>query len=266
MARIERVEKGEGWELHLAPDSWTWLRERGADTFDALITDPPYSSGGFTRGDRSKSVGEKYSAAETALNTKPDFDGDNRDQRGFLAWYTLWLTDSLRVLKSGAPVVLFTDWRQLPLTTDAMQAGGFLWRGIAVWAKTVCRPQMGRFAAQTEFAVWGSKGQMPEGKDIGTLPGVWSAPPVQRGNRNHVTEKPVPVMQQAVRIAPKGGLVLDLFAGSGSTGVACLREGRRFIGVERSPEYFEVACKRLREEEQTQAARRARRVSRAAAE
>ena len=251
--------------MHLAPDSWTWMREHDADTFDALVTDPPYSSGGFTRGDRAKTVGEKYSDRDS-LNTQPDFDGDNRDQRGFLAWYTLWLTDALRVLRTGAPVVLFTDWRQLPLTTDAMQAGGFLWRGIAVWAKTVCRPQMGRFAAQTEFAVWGSKGQIAEGKDIGTLPGVWSAPPVQRGDRNHVTEKPVTVMQQAVRITPIGGTVLDLFTGSGSTGVACLREGRRFVGVERSPHYFETAVRRLREEEKTQAARVTRRRARTAAE
>ncbi len=53
-----------------------------------------------------------------------------------------------------------------------------------------------------------------------------------------------------MRIAPPNGLVLDLFAGSGSTGVACLRQGRRFIGVERSPVNFELACDRLRAEEQ----------------
>lgn len=46
----------------------------------------------------------------------------------------------------------------------------------------------------------------------------------------------------------KGAAVLDTFAGSGSTGVACLRTGRRFIGIELDETYFSIACERLRKE------------------
>jgi len=67
--------------------------------------------------------------------------------------------------------------------------------------------------------------------------------------RAHLTEKPVAVMEQAVAICPPDGLVLDPFAGSGSTGVACLRAGRRFVGIEVDEHYFALACERLRAEE-----------------
>jgi hypothetical protein len=63
---------------------------------------------------------------------------------------------------------------------------------------------------------------------------------------HHPTVKPVDLMRWLVRlITPPGGLVLDPFAGSGSTGVACSREGLRFIGVEREPEYVAVARARI---------------------
>lgn len=64
----------------------------------------------------------------------------------------------------------------------------------------------------------------------------------------HITQKPVEVMQQLVQICREGGTVLDPFTGSGSTGVAALREGRRFVGVELSSHYADVAEQRLRAE------------------
>ena len=63
-----------------------------------------------------------------------------------------------RVLRDGAPGLLFTDWRQLPLTTDALQCAGFTWRGVAVWDKTEgVRPQLGRFRNQAEYVVWAAR-------------------------------------------------------------------------------------------------------------
>jgi site-specific DNA-methyltransferase (adenine-specific) len=62
----------------------------------------------------------------------------------------------------------------------------------------------------------------------------------------HPTVKPLNLLQYLCRlITPPGGTVLDCFAGSGSTGVAALREGFRFIGIEREPEYFEIAQARV---------------------
>lgn len=216
---------------------------------DALIADPPYSSGGFTRGDRSVDPSTKYRSSDSK-GDEPSFAGDNRDQRSYLAWSALWLRHVSRVMRKGAPVAVWTDWRQLPITTDAIQAGGFVWRGIAVWTKDgAARPQMGRFKSDAEFLVWGSLGPMPQRQDVGVLPGTFMSPPVHASMRAHLTEKPVAVMEQAVAICPPDGLVLDPFAGSGSTGVACLRAGRRFVGIEVDEHYFALACERLRAEE-----------------
>lgn len=90
---------------------------------DALICDMPYSSGGAFRGDRMASTDEKYVQYESQ-GRRPDFAGDNRDQRSFAYWCALWMSECLRIAKPGALGAVFTDWRQLPTTTDAFQAGG----------------------------------------------------------------------------------------------------------------------------------------------
>jgi site-specific DNA-methyltransferase (adenine-specific) len=227
-------------------EAFAELRELEAECIDALVTDPPYSSGGQFKGDRASSVHAKYqTSGVNEENVMPAFTGDNRDQRSFLAWCTLWLSECFRVLKAGAPIVLFTDWRQLPITTDALQAGGFTWRGVAPWMKTTARPRIGGFSAMAEYVVWGSKGALPPRDDVGCLRGAWHAPKVHHTSRLHLTEKPLEVMRGCVKICPPGGIVLDPFAGSGSTGHAALLEGRRFLGFELSPEYHAIACQRL---------------------
>ncbi len=68
----------------------------------------------------------------------------------------------------------------------------------------------------------------------------------ERGGNNHPTVKPVKLMEYLVRmITPPGGVCLDPFMGSGSTGVACLNVGADFIGIEREAEYLEIAEKRI---------------------
>jgi site-specific DNA-methyltransferase (adenine-specific) len=218
------------------------------ETFDAVITDPPYSSGGQFRSDRSNATGRKYQHSDTEAEY-PDFDGDSRDQRGFLAWSTLWLAECWRVAKRGGVVAAFIDWRMLPTMTDAIQAGGWIWRGVGVWHKVNARPCMGRFRAECEFVVWGSKGAMPTDRGVPVLPGHWSCPPVPTADREHLTEKPVEVMREVVRLCVPGGHVLDPFFGSGSTGVACLTEGMSVTGVELSAEYEAIARRRMQDHE-----------------
>ncbi len=65
-------------------------------------------------------------------------------------------------------------------------------------------------------------------------------------SNHHPTVKPIDLMRWLCRlITPPGGTVLDCFMGSGSTGVAALEERMKFIGIEREPEYFEIAKKRI---------------------
>ena len=62
----------------------------------------------------------------------------------------------------------------------------------------------------------------------------------------HPTVKPIALMRWLVRlITPPGGVVLDPFLGSGTTGIACALEGFDFVGIERDPEYVEVARARI---------------------
>lgn len=65
--------------------------------------------------------------------------------------------------------------------------------------------------------------------------------------KEHPTQKPVDLMKWCIDQAgvPTQGTVLDAFMGSGTTGVAAVQMGRRFIGIEREPKYFEIACRRI---------------------
>jgi site-specific DNA-methyltransferase (adenine-specific)/modification methylase len=61
----------------------------------------------------------------------------------------------------------------------------------------------------------------------------------------HPTQKPLPLMMWCIKQIGDAKLILDPFMGSGSTGVAAIQMGRKFIGIERDPKYFEIACDRI---------------------
>lgn len=243
-AALVEVLAGRSRFAVVEADALDVLRSLPPDSLGALVTDPPYSSGGMMRGDRNMTTNVKYSKAVDQVQA--DFTGDNRDGRGFLAWCALWLGEARRAAAAGAPIVQFCDWRQLPSTTDALQAGGWVWRGVGVWSKgDACRPQMGRFRNGAEFFAWGTNGPSPDSEAIGCLPGVVECFPPPTSDRVHLTQKPERIMEWACSIAPVGSLVVDPFAGSGTTGVAALRRGCRFLGVELSPHYAATARDRL---------------------
>ena len=75
---------------------------------------------------------------------------------------------------------------------------------------------------------------------------VWHIPPIPSTGRFHTCQKPVKLLERLIRVScPEGGTVLDPFMGSGSTGVACINLGRKFIGIEKDVHFFEVADKRI---------------------
>ena len=65
------------------------------------------------------------------------------------------------------------------------------------------------------------------------------------GQRVHPTQKPVDVMRWCLGFIPEASTILDPFMGSGTTGVAAVNLGRKFIGIEIEPKYFEIACRRI---------------------
>lgn len=232
------------WEVHCG-DSLGVLQGMPSESVDAVITDPPYSSGGAFRGDRMMTTDVKYMESASSRREMQQFSGDNRDQRSFHYWCALWLSECRRIAKQGSPIVVFTDWRQLPTTTDAVQAGGWVWRGIGVWAKKSARPQMGRFASSCEYFVWGSNGPMPQNEDVGCLPGVFTIQASNLDKQQHATAKPLELMREVVKVVPPSGVILDPFCGSGTTGAAALLQGYRFIGIEQDLHYHAKSRERL---------------------
>lgn len=225
------------------------LRELPDASVDALITDPPYSSGGMVRGDRMQDVHTKYVNTDSKSgNALQAFSGDSRDSFGYWFWASVWLSECMRVLKPAGIAALFTDWRQLSATIGGIQSGGYVFRGVVPWHKPNGRPVQGRWANTCEYIVWGTNGPRP--LDIlgpKAFPGFFQATAPTSKQREHLTQKPLDVMRELVKIVPEGGTVLDLFAGSGTTGVAAVMEGRKFIGVEMTDHYAEVAARRLRD-------------------
>ena len=230
-------------------DSLAVLRDLPTGSVDAVITDPPYSSGGMMRSDRTNTTGAKYVQTATVRDLA-DFSGDNRDARAYGYWCALWLSECLRITRPGGICALFTDWRQLPTTTDALQAGGWVWRGVIPWHKPNGRMIRGNFANPCEYVVWGSNGardplSLAGWSDKEALPGFYTYHSPRE--REHQTQKPVELMRDLLRIVPPDAVVLDPFMGSGTTGVAAMIEGRRFVGCEMTEHYAEIATRRIRE-------------------
>lgn len=209
-----------------------------------VVTDPPYSSGGMFRADRANhSAAGKY----TDRDDLPDFSGDNRDQRGFLAWASMWLADLLRHSRPGTPLFCFTDWRQLPTMTDAIQAGGWNWQGLFVWDKKNGRPQKNRPTQSLEYILYGCCGQVRADPFV-CPPAIIRAEVPPMKDREHVTEKPTQVIAHLLPLIHAGGVVLDPFAGSGTTIRAAKDVGRRAVGIEIEERYCEIAARRLRQD------------------
>jgi site-specific DNA-methyltransferase (adenine-specific) len=223
-------------------DCMEFMRGMEAESVDCVLTDPPYSSGGAFRGDRNGSTRNKYQSTSTS-DVKPEFYGDNRDQRSLERWVAYWGSECWRIMKPGGFFMCFIDWQNLAAVIDALQMAGFVYRGVFSWNKTNARPQKGIFRNDTEFVVYGTKGPTIQMEKYAK--GYYQCMPKQTRNRIHSTEKPVELLEHLLQFVPEGGLVFDPFAGSGSTGEACARLGLRFEGCELSEEYARLANERL---------------------
>jgi site-specific DNA-methyltransferase (adenine-specific) len=236
-APVWEVREGEALDL---------LRALPAGSVDAVVTDPPYASGGTSAAERTTQTAvQKYVSSDVAIVRGPDFAGDQRDQRSHTMWSTMWMSLARRAAMPGAMLVVFSDWRQEPATTDAVQAAGWVWRGTAVWSKPNARPRRGAFRNAAEFIVWATNGAHRPPADAPYLPGVIEASAPRGAKRVHITQKPAELLDVLVRVAGVGHLVLDPFMGSGTTGVAAVNAGRRFLGFEVVPHYLEIARERI---------------------
>lgn len=243
-------------QLHLG-DCLDVLKGMPAECVDAVVTDPPYSSGALHIGGRQKGTNEKYtspsmgwwSAGEQGY---PAYCGDNCDQMTWILFARSWLMECYRASREGAHLYLFSDWRQLGAAITAMQMGFWQYRGVVVWNKgnTARAPLAGLWRHGAEFLLWGAKGKpwsVTGGKwlkGVAPVHNVLSESNVR--NKEHVTQKPTTLAKKVLAVCcPEGATVLDPFMGSGTTGVACVQTGRRFIGCEIDEGYYKIARKRI---------------------
>lgn len=226
MTRLQHVE---------CADSLLYLSDLSGE-FAGVFTDPPYCSGAAQSAQRQRgNTSAKYGGLP--------FLGDTRDQAAFKYWCTLWLSHCYRLTVDGGVCAVWIDWRQLSTIADALQAAGFIWRGVVVWDKTLAaRPVPGRPRHQCEYLLWGSKGKL---KSEGSpLPGCVSAS-VPNDERFHIAAKPVSVLRPFLSLFRSDLPILDPFAGSGSLAVACVLENQPYLGLEMDEGWSAMANDRI---------------------
>jgi site-specific DNA-methyltransferase (adenine-specific) len=127
-----------------------------------------------------------------------------------------------------------------------VQIGGVVWRGVIAWDKGrgARAPRKGYFRHQCEYILWGSKDAVPLPQHDGPFDGCIHATVLQ-SDKFHLTGKPTQLMRELARPVTPGGIILDPFMGSGTTGVAAIMSGRRFIGIEQESAYVQIARERL---------------------
>lgn len=238
----ERVVIGQCEIWH--GDALDVLRAMDAGSVDAVVMDPPYCSGGFTESGKGQAASQGL-RSETIRNGVAWFGSDNMTAGGLIWLLRSVANECARVMRPTGSMLIFCDWRMVPQIVPAVESVGLRYRNLIAWKKPA--PGLGNgFRPQHEMVIH-LAGAKAKYHDAATG-NVIECGRQHHSSREHPTQKPVDLMRRLIRVvAPVGGVVLDPFAGSGTTGVAALQEGRRFIGVEREPEHAETARRRIQE-------------------
>lgn len=215
---------------------------------DVVITDPPYASEIYQRckknparsngGGRGRRSTNKYSVGLKALT-----DGAIGTLDDVLEGS---MAHVARITRRWA--LVFCDVESLYLVRGELVRGGMRYVRTGVWAKEDPMPQFSgdRPAQGFEACAIAYGGDEEMWWNGGGKAGLWRHGVCKTDRPDHPCPKPLELMEELVRdFTDPGELICDPFAGSGTTGVACKRLGRRFLGWEMKPEYAAVAQKRI---------------------
>jgi len=212
-------------------------RDAGVLTADHIITDPPYEDELHDAMGRDV---DRFRNDGGHVSGKLGFAGINTD-RAIIA------ADMAKVSAGWALVFSLAEgvraWR------DDLQAAGAKWDTTLAWIKPDSRPRFNGQGAARGFecicTVWCGRGY--RSWNGGGKRGIYTHL-TNGGSRHglHPTEKPLALMcELLIDYTKPGDLIFDPFMGSGTTGVACIRLGRRFIGCEIDPAYYQAAKIRM---------------------
>lgn len=221
--------------------------------FDMIFADPPYrlSNGGMT-----------CYAGKVAKVDKGIWDKSEGPDLDF-AYTKSWLSLCQQVLKPNGTIWVSGTRHIIHIVGYAMQMLGFKILNDITWEKPNPPPNLScrYFTHSTETLLWASKNEkskhtfnydeMREEAGGKQMKSVWQILPPGRDEKRfgkHPTQKPATLLDRCIRAATKpGDFVLDPFAGSSTTGVAAIRNGRRYCGIEKEPEFVELSILRLQE-------------------
>lgn len=161
-----------------------------------------------------------------------------------------WLPEIYRVLKNNTHCYIMVNGRNLAELQKQAEKVGFKFQNLLVWEKGNATPNKFYLNA-CEFILMLRKGGERWINDMGSKT-LLKCPNII-GNKNHPTEKPVPLMEILIANSTnENEIVLEPFAGAGATCIAAKNPNRRFIGIEIDPKYCEIANKRLEESQRQQ--------------
>ena len=194
-------------------------------SIDMVLTDPPYGMD-FNSNHRK----EKHKKIEN--------DGD-------LFWLDSFVGEIYRIAKNNTAHYVFCSFHNVDKFKVAIEKK-FKLKNILIWEKnnTSMGDLKGDFAPKYEMIMFFHKGRrlINGSRDANIIKFA------RTGNKLHPTEKPVDMIQYLLeKFSDKMSVVFDPFMGSGTTGVACVNTGRRFIGIELDESYFHLAEKRINE-------------------
>ncbi len=204
-----------------------------------VCTDPPY---------RLTSGGNGDPSYEGHIRMRGVFDNKKYDNGGQIVECDIGWTDFMPLLFAsmdrGHAYVMAND-KNVRAMLNAAHEAGFRFHNLLPWDKITATPNRW-YMKNCEFTGMFFKGAAFAINDCSAKQLI-SCPQVDE--TSHPTGKPVALMQHYIENSTqRGQIVLDPFMGSASTGIAAIRSGRKFIGIEKNRQWFDVACDRINEE------------------
>lgn len=157
------------------------------------------------------------------------------------------VADAIKTICDGW-AILFCMAEGVRAWRDEIERTGAKYKRAMVWIKPDAMPQFNgqgpSVGHEMMVAAWYSSGHSRW--NGGGRPGTFNHVKNTQGGSEHPTQKPLPLISELVELFSfPEDIVCDPFMGSGTTGVACAKLGRKFIGVEIEPRYFDIACRRI---------------------